>query len=192
MQAKTARSALASDIFTMTTKATWQAELRRRHAYAELVEGPRYEIEVEQAGVDARLHCADNAQAEQLLAALLQTALREEALPESQRLPIARLVDVYEIWEGERPERLMSEQDYHAFLCVDCRQSTLFGHEYYMVTDEVWAAARMGENDGMLCVGCLERRIGHELRAEDFAAAAINQDPEMLRSERLQERIERI
>jgi hypothetical protein len=37
------------------------------------------------------------------------------------------------------------------------------GCEYYMVHDIVWASAFMGPYDGMLCIGCLERRLGRPL-----------------------------
>ena len=52
--------------------------------------------------------------------------------------------------------------------CVDCGEDK--EGEYYMVADEVWAASGLGKNDGMLCLGCLERRIGRELVPEDFTA----------------------
>jgi hypothetical protein len=30
---------------------------------------------------------------------------------------------------------------------------------------------------GMLCIGCLERRLGRQLTPDDFMAAPINDDP---------------
>ena len=47
--------------------------------------------------------------------------------------------------------------------------------EHYMVHDDVWATAGMEE--GFLCVGCLEGRLGRELTAADFTPAPIN-DPD--------------
>lgn len=47
--------------------------------------------------------------------------------------------------------------------------------EYYMVDKELWKAAQMQE--GFLCIGCLEGRIGRQLRPHDFTSAPIN-DPE--------------
>ena len=55
------------------------------------------------------------------------------------------------------------------FFCVDCGKNTL-GGEYYMVRDELWAASGLEPNDGMLCLACLEKRIGRLLTLEDFAA----------------------
>lgn len=56
------------------------------------------------------------------------------------------------------------------FKCVDCRFDTMRGLEYYMVSDELWASAGMGKRfgDGMLCIGCLENRIGRTLVPADF------------------------
>jgi hypothetical protein len=56
-----------------------------------------------------------------------------------------------------------------AFRCVDCGKDT-GGGEYYMVGDDVWAASGLAPNGGMLCLGCLERRIGRLLTGEDFTA----------------------
>lgn len=41
-----------------------------------------------------------------------------------------------------------------------------------MVRDKLWAAA--GMQDGFLCVGSLEQRIGRMLRPKDFTRASIN------------------
>jgi hypothetical protein len=35
--------------------------------------------------------------------------------------------------------------------------------EIYMVKATIWKAARMGDFDGCLCIGCLEQRIGRRL-----------------------------
>jgi hypothetical protein len=44
--------------------------------------------------------------------------------------------------------------------------------KYFMVTDEVWAAA--GDPQGCLCVGCLEERIGRRLTRADFDEVPMN------------------
>jgi hypothetical protein len=69
-----------------------------------------------------------------------------------------------------------------ANLCKDCgtdttpRTGPLAGSwEWYKVHDAVWAAAGMPEN-GFLCIGCLERRLGRELTPEDFPDLPVN-DP---------------
>jgi hypothetical protein len=58
-----------------------------------------------------------------------------------------------------------------AFRCVDCGKDTgAPSGEYYSVGDDVWAASGLAPNGGMLCLACLERRIGRPLTMEDFAA----------------------
>ena len=47
------------------------------------------------------------------------------------------------------------------FECAACGVNTLHINEYYMVTDEVWEAA-WPQDRGMLCIGCLENRLGRE------------------------------
>lgn len=64
------------------------------------------------------------------------------------------------------------EGDCRAFVCVDCQANTLHIEEYYMVTNDLWKQAGMGK--GMLCIGCLEVRIGRELTPEDFPSIPVN------------------
>ena len=56
--------------------------------------------------------------------------------------------------------------------CADCHADT-FG-EYYMVHDELWAAAGMERLGGRLCIGCLETRLGRQLTAADFTPVEVN------------------
>ena len=76
--------------------------------------------------------------------------------------------------------------------CVDCGRDTCSPdqHEWYMVHDDLWAAAGMlPEGGGCLCVGCLEKRIGHQLDPTDFTNAGIN-DPNGPHSARLRDRLQ--
>ena len=58
------------------------------------------------------------------------------------------------------------------WMCVDCGDDTKL--EHYFVKGSVWfGEARMGEV-GMLCVGCLELRIGRFLISGDFTDCHIN------------------
>jgi hypothetical protein len=43
--------------------------------------------------------------------------------------------------------------------------------EVYHLRDAVWKAAGMAPFDGCLCIGCLEKRLGRQLRATDFDAS---------------------
>ncbi len=45
--------------------------------------------------------------------------------------------------------------------------------EWYMLTDETWAAIG---NPGIMCIGCAEKRLGRQLHAGDFSNLPIN-DP---------------
>jgi hypothetical protein len=65
--------------------------------------------------------------------------------------------------------------DAMAFMCWDCCTCTLCNDEYYMVDNELWALATEDfGGDGMLCIGCLEARIGDRLVASDFPDFPIN------------------
>jgi hypothetical protein len=44
--------------------------------------------------------------------------------------------------------------------------------EWYMVRDEIWTEAGLGK--GILCIGCLEKRLGRELGPGDFDDTAAN------------------
>ena len=39
-------------------------------------------------------------------------------------------------------------------------------HEYYMVQNDIWRVYRAG--DGMLCIGCLEKRMGRKLPVNEI------------------------
>jgi hypothetical protein len=68
-----------------------------------------------------------------------------------------RMTDQIPLWEEpKRPP---------PWVCVDCRADTRILNEYYMVHDHVWP---IGKFDGMLCIGCIEKRIGRQLVPEDF------------------------
>lgn len=64
-------------------------------------------------------------------------------------------------------------------LCADCGVDTDDIHEFYMVNDELWlqAVPIQKENESrVLCVGCLERRIGRQLTSKDFTDAPVNRN----------------
>ena len=68
-------------------------------------------------------------------------------------------------------------RDAFAFFCMDCEVDTSPNTgicEYYMVTDHVWQSEAAAE-EGMLCIGCIEGRMGRQLEKEDFIDALINQ-----------------
>jgi hypothetical protein len=84
--------------------------------------------------------------------------------------------------------------------CAGCGLGTFTAGEWYMVRDDVWAQAWAGrlkpwhELDGqqILCIGCLETRIGRKLMASDFSDVPLN-DPNDVdgKSDRLLNRLRR-
>jgi hypothetical protein len=59
------------------------------------------------------------------------------------------------------------------FWCLDCPLNTKELLEYYNVHDNIWNSVA-SPNDGMLCIGCLENRLGRRLSRNDFSDAPIN------------------
>jgi hypothetical protein len=104
---------------------------------------------------------------------------------------------------GEGRRAIVMSKLGSASKCADCLVSTSKIHEYYMVTDEIWSLAWSGWQrprppgvgiNCMLCVGCLERRIGRTLTRADFPDCPVNDldDPEWRpRSARLKGRLTR-
>jgi len=69
--------------------------------------------------------------------------------------------------------------------CADCGVGTITLGEWYVVHDRLWEQAWIarrkswhGKVPGLeiLCIGCLEQRIGRTLMADDFTDSAVN-DP---------------
>lgn len=73
------------------------------------------------------------------------------------------------------------------FDCMDCSANTSDMNEYYMVTKEVWilAVPDKKERGNMLCIGCLELRLGRILTFMDFLHCPLNCLPIVHRSNRL-------
>ncbi len=67
------------------------------------------------------------------------------------------------IWERD-PQMLQRGGE-----CMDCGVNTFKTDEYYMVRRPLWLEATYDEGgNGMLCISCLENRIGRKLKKEDF------------------------
>jgi hypothetical protein len=83
--------------------------------------------------------------------------------------------------------------------CCDCGVGTFTIDEWYMVNDDLWEQAWCGRRkpwhaiDGqqILCIGCLEKRIGRTLCRADFLDLPINDRNEFQHSDRLRDRLER-
>lgn len=70
--------------------------------------------------------------------------------------------------------------------CLDCGECTRLEHFY--VRPDVWNLAHHSES-GMLCVGCLEGRLGRRLVASDFTSAHINDPRRNAMTDRLKNRL---
>lgn len=69
----------------------------------------------------------------------------------------------------------MTDQDFsylEGFDCTDCKENTFAKKEYYMLHDEVWCS--VASKFEMLCVSCLEKRLGRSLNMNDFVPMPIN------------------
>jgi hypothetical protein len=76
-------------------------------------------------------------------------------------------------------------------LCRDCGVDLDAINEEIMLVDEVWLAAVPTER-GMLCIGCLEKRLGRKLRRDDFTRYSQSAvDEGMPVSDRLKDRLSR-
>jgi hypothetical protein len=67
----------------------------------------------------------------------------------------------------------MSSKSRRKFLCLDCSVDTARAHEHYMLNDQTWKLTGLGKF-GMLCIGCVEDRIGRKLVAADFNNSYLN------------------
>src|SRR5262245_46141152 len=81
--------------------------------------------------------------------------------------------------------------------CADCGVGTHSIDEYYMVKDHVWKEAWPGPikswhwvpGQQILCIGCLEQRLGRTLVRTDFADAPINDPSDPNISDRFRNRL---
>lgn len=60
------------------------------------------------------------------------------------------------------------------YACADCDVNTSDIGEYYMVRDDIWTITGLDYISTMLCIQCLENRIGRKLAPNDFTDAPIN------------------
>jgi len=59
------------------------------------------------------------------------------------------------------------------FICVDCGKDTWVGNmDYYMIRLDLWD--KYGVGDNMLCVKCIETRLGHKLTRDDITDCMLN------------------
>ena len=80
-------------------------------------------------------------------------------------------------------ESILSEEIKSQFICRDCRTNTF--HEYYMVNNDLWDTAVRGLKRMMLCVSCLEKRLGRKLVPTDFTECHLNRYPDKSATKKL-------
>lgn len=71
--------------------------------------------------------------------------------------------------------------------CTDCGIHTGDINEYYMIKDEVWNT--VANQFEMLCIRCLEQRLGRYLVSTDFLDCPLNEKGFCTKSLRLQDRL---
>jgi hypothetical protein len=72
--------------------------------------------------------------------------------------------------ERQRNKKCRNNMKYKFFKkCEDCDRP-IYMHDDYIVRGNIWLEAGMGYDSGWLHRECLERRLGRQLRAEDFLA----------------------
>lgn len=74
-------------------------------------------------------------------------------------------------------------------ICKDCKTNCSHIGEFYFIKTELWkSVARI---DIILCIGCVEQRLGRKLDKSDFTQCYIN-DPKKSKgmSQRLLERLQ--
>jgi len=75
------------------------------------------------------------------------------------------------------------------FICLDCNVSTHEINEYYILKNQLWANVHP-DNKGMLCIGCVEDRLGRKLNKDDFLECPLNSEHNMFKkSDRLLDRL---
>jgi len=74
------------------------------------------------------------------------------------------------------------------WICLDCSQDTGRMNEHYFIQTETWLSV-VGSKIGMLCVGCLESRLGRKLLPKDFPDVTINNPKYGNKSQRLLDRL---
>jgi hypothetical protein len=95
----------------------------------------------------------------------------------------------------------MCRRPYYPFCttnCADCGVGTITLGEWYMVKDDVWDEAWAGRRKSwharvpgaeILCIGCIEQRLGRTLMACDFTDAPVNDPNKGNVSKRLYDRL---
>lgn len=77
----------------------------------------------------------------------------------------------------------------HLWVCDECSVNCAETYEDFMVQHELWLS--VCKKKEVLCVGCLEERLGRKLNKHDFLFVPINNYFAYVKSERLYDRLTR-
>lgn len=95
------------------------------------------------------------------------------------------------LFDGDEPFKYSCDEEAReAAKCMDCGKDTQQIGEYYMLHNQVWytiAAKTCGR--GMLCLGCVESRLGRPLVSADFKRGVPINEGFFPRSDRFLDRI---
>ena len=96
-------------------------------------------------------------------------------------------------YEDDKPYRYSCEEEAReAAACLDCHVDTQQIGEYYMLTNQVWySVTKRTCGRGMLCLGCVENRLGRTLMPDDFRTGVPINEGYFPRSERFVDRMGR-
>ena len=75
--------------------------------------------------------------------------------------------------------------------CQDCGHDTRLMNERYMLREDTWDEATYENFAYMLCIGCLELRLGRTLDSGDFVCCPLNYEDLGRHSLRLRSRLVR-
>lgn len=89
------------------------------------------------------------------------------------------------IFRSKQPQTTPSHR------CHDCSLDTNRRGEYYMLLDKIWRKLKV-PHEAMLCIGCVEQRLGRTLTKFDFSDAFINSAIGIHRSRRLHARLKAV
>lgn len=80
--------------------------------------------------------------------------------------------------ESDNVEKYHCSKDFlkfHIPLCQDCSTDNM---DYYMITEDLWD--KYGCDDRMLCLDCLQKRMGRGLVISDFTNCIVNDECEFI------------
>jgi hypothetical protein len=112
-----------------------------------------------------------------VLTELLRENPRYEANPEQLAEDVEACLVYFELQEGCCDCQIVINTDIRDPKPIPHRRCHDCSHdfdEYFMVRHGIWAAS--GLRRGLLCVGCLEKRIGRQLHSGDFDNYEVNID----------------